>query len=733
MMPDPLKTIAADKYPELHLFLDESGLFGSTNELMLVGGVLLFGKYDQTVQDDIQRAIVGALGEIGGHYPEDLHYNSYRTANPQKGKRFAVSLAQRLGDWRKRTNVEAYGVLIRHQRDIFSGSSGILAERELDNRYISMLWSLVEHFVFVNEKVSKRLTDNAAIHLHVANRVFPFPLDDEMKESAELLGWRVITDKNDSGQMLIMSVLNDAELRGMFRMTMRDRWRRSQRELVSVDVSWIQYRPTANRPESTPALYLADILLGVERRRMCAHTDRVTIIAQASLPILDSLNYDHRLESLSLCKSRIDTNDFDSILAALENDPVDSDDPLSKPVIDRLVASYSQSPKRFYRLFESALHKVDHPQHREAGINLCRLLDRLRHEAKQNDLLAELYTILISFSVANHTGNIDRANELWNQYLPLESRLPSLGPMMGMEMGVNFRCRRAVSLMDQFRFAEAEKILVDIGTREEHFGERMAEFFETSTDQMDRRRLGICYSTLGQACAFQSVDPEKRKLAEELFRSALGCFTDENDRERIWVYLAHLACDSPGESHELWTEVSVNLKRIAGDHFDGLKKPFLIAVMLKTVFVFGDADEKASWAGKWSSTLGEYPETILQLHPFGLIQQILAMIHGVLAGNSLENKHCTESERFFEHAIHSMSTGSRLLKSLAAVARIRNLLFRGTSEAEVFGLLNQLQKETTRDGLLFGQIFESMLVSGTIRSLPDISRKLADLIRFNYW
>ncbi len=711
-----------EKYSELHFFLDESGLFGSTRELMLVGGVLLFGAYNHAVEDGIRQAMVDALGEIGGRYPNDLHFNHYRTTNPSQGKQLAASLSRRLDAWRQESGVDAYGILIRHRHDIFSGSSGILAERELDNRYISMLWSLVEHFVFVNEKVSRRLTDDAAIHLHIANRAFPFPANDDVRNLAESLGWYVVQDRNSPDQLIITSVLNGGELRGMFRVSMRDRWRLSKRNLVSVDIARLQYHPTSDRPESTAALYLADVLLGVERRRMCAHTDRTPMVVHPPLPILDSLDYDHRLESLSFCKSRLDSGDTASLLAAVETTPFDTNDSRSKAMFDTLVDLFVKAPELFYPLYETASRNVDTPQDRRTGLELLVLLQAVHEKSKKLDLTADLYEILVPFSAANHAGDVLQANELWEHYLPLEKELPRLGPEKGLEMETSFRCRRAVNLMDQFRFAEVEQILTDIGMKEERFRKQIAEFFGTEPDRLDRRRLGICYNTLGQACSFQSADPEKRKLAESLFRSAIECFTNDSDIERAWVYLGHLACDFPENGRDLWNEVSVRLCELLDESIDALAKPFVFALLAKGALVFGDEQEKRRWNDELDKTLNEIPEEILAVHPFGLILQTSAMLNDILGRPD-------KAKARFRQAERSLMSGAELLKILATFCRLRLSL-----SLDKHGLLDAGTKESLRNDVRFlRKRLPTAIISVIHTESVEHARDILPGVRFNYW
>lgn len=723
------KTDHVPRHDQLHFFIDESGSFNSTRNLMLVGGVLLFGENDRETEENLRKAMIGSLAEVGKKYPNDMHFADIRQTDPAQAKRFAASLSRHLDRWRKEFDRSAYGVLIRHRHDVYDGSPGLLAERELDNRYISMLWTLIEHSVFVNDKVSRRLTDDAAIHLHIAHRVFPFPKDEEIRRFAESLNWRVVEDRNNSSRYIITSVLNEVEIRGMFRIAMRDRWKHSRRHLASINVSPIRYHTTSRSDESAPAFYLADILLGVERRRMYCHTDRQPIVVQAPLPILETLSYDRHLDALVRCKADIQNGGLDALLAGLKNNPVSRE--LTKELLPELTRAFKSAPEPFHRLFESASEKVDRPQDRPQGLELADLLETVYRNSNTDDLLSELYMILIPFSVANHTGDTDKANELWERYLASEKKLPSLGAEQGMEFAVQFRCRRAVSLMDQFRFSEAETILVEIGVKEENFRKKMSEHFGVDVESISRHRIGICYSTLAQACAFQSYDPQKRDMAEELFRNALNCFDKRGDLERIWVYLGHLACDFPENGRSLWDQTEENLKKLCGKRIDGLEKPFVLAVLLKGCLVFGDSAKMKESITAFDSLSGDYPDDLLNCHPYGLILQIQGLLNAALWRETKDDGFRKQAVMFFERSRKSLSLGDSLLKTLGTVVSMREYLFlqeaAGREQADCEKIMNDLriletQLPTHPDDLAYPD--------------EDVSARAGHLlqkIRFNYW
>ncbi|MDR2704517.1 MAG: hypothetical protein LBC02_01945 [Planctomycetaceae bacterium] len=61
-----MANLQTEKYNELHLFIDESGNFDSIkkNEIKLVGGVLLFGEYSNTIEQCIKDSLFMAIKSI---------------------------------------------------------------------------------------------------------------------------------------------------------------------------------------------------------------------------------------------------------------------------------------------------------------------------------------------------------------------------------------------------------------------------------------------------------------------------------------------------------------------------------------------------------------------------------------------------------------------------------------------------------------------------------------------
>ena len=231
------------KFNELHFFIDESGNLTAKSpkkEIMLVGGVLLFGTYDEEADNSLKKIITNELTKVGGKFPGDLHFSKTSLLSKEKDK-FIENLTDSIKKWTN-DNRQLYGVFINHVKDIYSFAPILLTERELDNRYLSMLWSLVEYLVFVDDNVKNILMDNANIHLHIAGRVFTLNRNRFKKKKTELesLGYEMRKSTFNRGEYFTKS-LKTREVAGMVRMALRQRWNHSKLKFSSIDTSSIQY------------------------------------------------------------------------------------------------------------------------------------------------------------------------------------------------------------------------------------------------------------------------------------------------------------------------------------------------------------------------------------------------------------------------------------------------------------------------------------------------------------
>ncbi|MDR1385297.1 MAG: hypothetical protein LBJ67_15825 [Planctomycetaceae bacterium] len=632
-----------NKFNELHLFIDESGRFYEENDINIVGGVLLFGSYDDAVQSGIKNAMLDACRVSEEQYPVHFHQLTENT--------FAVNLSKNLEVWKKETDTAIYGVLMQHKEDIFDNAPHLIAERELDNRYLAMIWELIEYLVFVSNKVNTRLTEDAEIHLHIAHRRFTIPRDGELKTEYESLGYKV-TDN-----YYVKDSFHPLDIAMLFRQTMRKRWTGSQRKLAKVKLEWLDY----DSAKTTPAMYLADIVIGVERKRIQNWT---TMKSQQILPILESLEYGKELNAAMQCKAYLASGNIEGLIGELEKNPFNPDDLQNQEIVNALVAYYKKNKKPFQRLYETAEKLVDHPLERDRAIRLSELLDAIVEKSGEDNLLFQLYSLLVQFSFTNHTGNTQKSNDIWENWLKYESHLPSIGLEYGLKFYTEFRLRRAVNLMDMFQYSEAETVLLDGITKEEDCRVKIAALFGCEPDRFDSVQIGKIYNTLGQLLAFQGNDLQ---WAENSFRYAIECFKDANDIERSWVYLGHLACDHPNELRQLWDEVAAHLP--SGEN--PYEKPFVLALKLKAVLVFYDNETKIKWAEDVLTVLENCPDFLRRQHTFGMITQTTAMIYAQLRQETGNENMRTTAHNLFDSAIDSFSHGEGLLKHIGNICKLR--------------------------------------------------------------
>jgi tetratricopeptide (TPR) repeat protein len=355
---------------------------------------------------------------------------------------------------------------------------------------------------------------------------------------------------------------------------------------------------------------------------------------------------------LSVCKSQLDTNGAKSLLSVIAEHPIK---PVDGEIMQELVTLFKQNKEQFYQLYETALRNVNHPHYRKKGLQLQTLLDAVHEKSQLNDLRAYLHTLQIDMAYHNHTGNIKLGDFAWEQYLKLKPRFLELGEK-ATEFDTDFRCKRAVNLMDEFRYDEAADVLIQAGEKEEKFAQLNANFFDGNPDDFPRERRGWVYSSLGQVLAFQG----DKEQAELCFRDALRCFDNKDNIEREWVYLGHLACDFPQDSQALLNEVFEHLPQ----NTEPFEEPFILALKLKSVYVFGDTASQNDWAKQMLVFIHNNEETLPTDHPWGLIYQITAMLF-----DKLGNKN--QANNFYDLAIDSFCQGEGILQELCNYCKAR--------------------------------------------------------------
>jgi tetratricopeptide (TPR) repeat protein len=419
-------------------------------------------------------------------------------------------------------------------------------------------------------------------------------------------------------------------------MAFRIRWQKSQRILAPINVEPISYNKGS---KTTPALYLADTLLGVEL------LNKGKSAPEALLEILVNITYDDYLESLAICKSQLDTNGKKSLLSVIAEHPIK---PTEGEIKQVLVTLFQQDKEPFYQFYKTALRNVNHPHYRQKGLQLKILLDAVHEKSQLNDLRTYLHALQIDMAYHNHTGNIEASNSDWEQYLELEPQLGKLGEQ-AMEFYTDFRCKRAVNLMDEFRYDEAVDVLTQARQKEENFAQRAADCIGGQPDDFSKERRGWIYSALGQVFAFQG----KKEQAEQCFRDALTCFDKKDNIEREWVHLGHLACDFPQDLQTLLNDVFEHLP----PNTDPFEEPFILALKLKSVYVFGDMTSQNDWAKQMLAFTQNNKKKLQTDHPWGLIYQITAMLFEKLGNKS-------QTKKFYDLAINALNKGEGILQEL---------------------------------------------------------------------
>ncbi len=734
----------------LHFFLDESGQLHGTpkkREPLLVGGILIFGEYDDAADRELCDHIAKRLRDVNGHFPDDLHFGRAGIGFQQQ-EQFLRTLAGDLGRWAAQERA-VYGVHIVHAGDVFAAEEGILGERHYDNRYLSMLWSLIEHLVFVDQKVAERLTPEATFHLHVASRVYSFNPQTTCADEVAGLGWQVRPDRWKPGCMIAVNVLQQRDLVTMFRMSLRQRWGHSTIRLGTATVTQLDYE----RGSSPAALYLADLYLGQARfAELARRTSFRPPVKSVLVPTFRRLEYGPWLEELARMQAAIKSGQVDSYLTAAEEyQGVVAEHDLSAyaPIVKRqqqaAATMLQQSPDRLTSMLEQACRIADQPGGAHRGLAKAEWAASFLHAIGAGSLHGEILLLQAKLSHANHTGNTATAEAVWSDYLELEPRLHRLGAE-GLRLIAEMRNRRAVNLTDQFRFAEAEELLMEVVSERENWDEELARRFKAPAGAVPNRELGACVGTLGQILAFRG-EADSFARAESCFRRAMGFFVEPQDIERHWVYLGHLACDQREQGQPLWQETLEKHPALGADS----GSQYLLAVQLKGLLIFGPAGKLSTFLTQWEADqpLERFTEDERNQHPFGLIHQTLGMLYGRAWRETGNQEYVDRAVRQFDLAYEKMSRGGPLLKALAYIARLRKyvildearglgtsasksfpqtlLAFRGHL-AEHFGSAAWSEDEKGNATGFFGQ---HDLGPGS--SHVDRARSLLQAVRFNYW
>ena len=747
------------KFNELHFFIDESGDLATepaNREILLVGGVLLFGSYNDETDASLKEIISQQLARVGGKFPEDLHF-SKSALSTKKIDKFFDNLSNSLKRWTDDQRI-LHGVYIKHKRDIFNSASEILSEEKFDNRYLSMLWSLVEHLVFVDEKVKERLTKEATIHLHIANRILFIDGEELEKKRDKLrsLGYHIFEAKWQKGSYYTYS-LNERDLTTMVRMALRQRWNKSNIRFGSIDTSSIQYKlEKYNQLKPPMALYLADLFLG--QSRSTCYSDKKTKLKQRLLsPAFRIIHYGPWLETLAQMRAALQANGIDAYFAAAETYYSFGHETLLpfSAIAERLTKKAAQLLEKdldkLTSFMKELVKKVDYPGKAAHFSQFVNWLGKLIENCTVVDHFTQALYLQIRLSICNHTGDVSGANQTWEKFLVIEPELYSFGAE-GLRVKSEMRNRRAVSLTDSFRYHEAENILLDIISLQRDSLQHISKTFGIDVKEIPSEELGACYGTLGQIYAFTGTN-ESFKFAETSFRQAISLFKKPADINRQWIYLGHLACDQGNTGTDLWREVLTHLPALGcKTAITGNGRQYELALQIKGLNVFGNIENKK----EFSEILEKTPvnsdniQNDFNSHPYGLIYQNLAMLYQCLWNENRESQYFKkQATTYYSGAAEVMKGKPGLLNILGIAAHLRKEIFEvesnnsGTSACEdLSGVFNRFKESLVN--LYSGNVWQEngngrsgghfgKLDPGPGYNWVERAKAVLAGIRFNYW
>lgn len=664
---------------ELHLFIDESGkLTGrpAAGHVMLVGGLLVLGSYTPDDDDALRQALRDAAAAAGVGFPQGLHVGA-AGHSPETWRRLRDGVAEGVREWAGPDADAAHAVAITHRQDAYDGGSGLFAERDHDNRYVRMLVALLEQLLFVDESVADRLTPDAAVHLHLANRQYVFAADPSKRLELEAQGYTV--RQRSDGRMSVDQSLTEREVLAYLRMSCWDRWAGAKLRIGSVRVRSIDYQ--AGRSDA--GLYLADLLLGDARRRMAPAAGRGRV--KPILPALIELEYGPWLHAVADAKAAAVAGDVDAYLATRQAaERYAAGRPRERRALAGLDAAAAKalrpSVDHLARVLEDACRDVDVPGRSAAGLRKAQWARSMFPRNGRAAIPARLAAMEIQarLSAANHAGDRPAAEAAWDEFAALGPAVRALGAE-GLRLETEVSNRRAVTLTDQFRFDEAEAVLRSLADRREAYRGSVSKAFGDGGGGPalpPDRELGACYGSLGQVCALRG-GPGDDGRAEALFRNAIACFADPADVERQWVYLGHLACDRGEAGRRLWNEAVGNLPRlhkaspVAGDGTQ-----YQLALQAKGALIFGGDPGQRTFLAGWQRQypLRQFDPEALDRHPFGLIFQAAGLLCARGWRRTGSEALRKQARSWFDVATRRMSDGGPLLKVLACAAQLHKSL-----------------------------------------------------------
>lgn len=735
------------KYEQVHLFIDESGNLVNPQDTLLVGGIALFGAYSSKEDHIFKNFVVKLLLNVGGKYPDDLHFGRSSLSDDQ-WTRFLTLLSSDIASLSSYNHL-LYGLSIHHVSDYHNNLLTYADEKLLDNRYIQMLWALIEYHLFIDDKFSTLLSSNAKIHLHISRRGFPFKRDDELKKVLEKSGYKVVVDIGNNSNYFVDLTLRDREIVGMLRMAQSQRWKKSGIQFDSIEIANTDYK---NGNSSIP-LYLADIYLGTVRKsvNMSAHYHEKSFI-----PALRQVEYGPWLELLAEMKAAVMNDHIDQFVALADQYDVSySHMNQYNQLIDtmeRKAASLLKiAPDKFLAYMENAGRIVDQAGLAKEGICKADRVFRLMYLSETLNIGADILYLQARLSYANHTGDVSTAESVWLDYEKKEPELYKIGAE-GLRLMAEMRNRRAVSLTDMFRYQEAKEVLAKIVFENENELDEHARRFNINRNDLPNYELGACYGTLGQLYAFIGTE-EAKSNAAGAFARAISRFAEPKDIDRQYIYLGHLACDMGVQGRSLWNRVE---EKLLGskclEPINETATQFRLHLQAKGILVFGTKEDMIGFLsrGETCKNSFKYSDQETDHHPFGLIYQITAMICVRLWREfGKQQEYVPQAINYFNMAKTKMRNGGALLQLLAYMADIRRLLF----ELEINGndaniadsltyIINLLKAHVIKqfndyawgedeNGKSYGYFGDNDPGMGS--DINERAKNIINKIRFHYW
>lgn len=787
--------MSQNKFNELHLFVDETGLLANIDaynpktrgkDLCLVGGVVFWGEYDK-----FDARLAKILKEtVATHYGIDswseLHY--YDSEGAQKlgaeywPKKNAFLAALRDELQRDACADRFQGVSIRHESDLGAPSS-LLSENEEDNRYLFMLQSLIEQVVFSDE-TARRLTKDAKIVVRIASRQLVLPRGDAriplIKARLDRLARRLYLKPSERrlyyekvDRFEVPYFHNEKDIRNATTAFLKYRRPDATYDFNDQRVETINYNRFDNQGRykelSASGYYLADIFLGQKRNALSARAPKSGDAASFVVPEFKSWTYEPASEELARCDADLANGGgyFDDLLWS-QPDLVAN--PLFAEFKNKLAQTLSAKNLRRYwdrlRFDIDASRSEAFNQARATFVNVdeitrLRSEERRREDAQKfpkDDAENQLSRAWVRFAIANHSGDVAEGERVWQDIANLEPLYRRLSPEKELEFRTETGLRRAVNLLDAFRFDEARRIVAELIERQEETLRfvQSSKFFE---DRTKRFQLGRCYSQLGQIEACSGSFESARKLFEQA-AAQYDATTDAADLERNAIYLGHVACDmcrfAVGDcGKSLWAQTLANvptLKRDSqiNDNLLSLKNlnddnRYWAPLLLKGVWLFENDDQVADLLDDWDAS--PLKRSIYQRlnekrseWPDGAVLQSVAESRARLYRKLRTTPFFESTRNAFNDAISALQKeDSPLMNFLAAVARLRKALW--LVDADRPDASRELQAAvesaiTSRASLSPSSKSNVQTTSNAVESnvsLQNRARQIVDAVRFNYY